>query len=121
MATGEPHAVGTAGELVAPDGSPGLGAKTSLAHGWACGLTVAFTSYALGVRPASPGYRTWTVEPHPGPLRHARGAVPTPHGPLHASWTRTGDTFTLEVTAPPGTTGTLRVHEVGPGSTGRGT
>lgn len=35
MATSDLHAVGTAWELVGTDGSPGFGAKTSLAHGWA--------------------------------------------------------------------------------------
>ena len=109
MSTAPQHAVGTAWELVATDGSPGFGATTSLAHGWASGASVALSSYALGVRPAAPGFKEWVVAPQPGPLTWARGQVPTPHGPLTASWTRDGDRFELTLDVPRGTSGALVV------------
>ncbi|WP_371605997.1 hypothetical protein OG725_05310 [Streptomyces sp. NBC_01213] len=109
MATSDLHAVGTAWELVGTDGSPGFGAKTSLAHGWAAGATAALSAHVLGIRPASPGFATWSISPQPGDLTWARGRVPTPHGPIEVSWTRPGDGFALELTVPDGTHGTVTV------------
>ena len=116
MSTADLHAVGTAWELVATDGSPGFGATTSLAHGWASGASVALSSYVLGIRPTTPGFHAWSIAPQPGPLSWARGQVPTPYGPLAASWTTDADGFELNVEVPEGTTGTIRVP-LGPSGT----
>jgi hypothetical protein len=75
-----------------------------LAHGWASGPTPILTGYVLGVQPAKPGYRTFTVAPHPGSLRWAEGAVPTPYGRILVRWTRDGHRFSLTVTVPAQTT-----------------
>ena len=72
-----PDATGTDWELVGADGSPGFGASTSLAHGWATGATAALSSYVLGVQPTTAGFRTWSVQPHPGTLSWVEGDVPT--------------------------------------------
>ncbi|WP_243076368.1 alpha-L-rhamnosidase C-terminal domain-containing protein [Microbacterium sp. SS28] len=109
MSTAEVHAVGTAWELVATDGSPGFGATTSLAHGWASGAGVALSSYVLGVRPTAPGFREWVVAPQPGPLTWARGQVPTPFGPIVTSWMRDDDRLELNAEIPQGTSGTITV------------
>ncbi len=77
-----PDDTGADWELVGADGSPGFGASTSLAHGWASGATAALSSYVLGVRPSSAGFRTWSVTPHAGTLSWVEGDVPTPHGTI---------------------------------------
>ncbi|HEX4255051.1 MAG TPA: alpha-L-rhamnosidase C-terminal domain-containing protein, partial [Streptosporangiaceae bacterium] len=63
--------------------------------------------YVLGIQPSSPGYAAWTVAPHPGDLSWAEGQVPTPHGTLAVKWGQRGGVFTLAVTAPAGTSGTV--------------
>ncbi|WP_297617895.1 alpha-L-rhamnosidase C-terminal domain-containing protein [Nocardia sp.] len=107
-----PQYTGTNWESLNPDGTVADG-TISLAHGWSTGPTPALTEYVLGIAPASPGYQTWTLTPHPGDLTWARGQVPTPHGPITVSWTRDGDQLTIAVTAPDDTTGTIRI----PGTT----
>jgi hypothetical protein len=58
------------------------------------------------------------VQPQPGDLAWAQGQVPTPHGPISVSWSRdarTG-TFTMDVRAPRGTSGTVAVPVSGAAS-----
>jgi len=88
---------------------------TSAAHGWATGVLPALTNHLLGATPTGPGFVTWSVRPHPGSVAWARGELPTPHGPLAVEWsTRSGRAFTLTVTVPAGTTGTVSVPVRGP-------
>ncbi|WP_410623064.1 alpha-L-rhamnosidase C-terminal domain-containing protein [Amycolatopsis sp. cmx-8-4] len=82
---------------------------TSAAHGWSTGVVPALTNELLGVSPTSPGFATWQVSPKPGSVAWARGAVPTPKGALSASWGQQGSVFSLTVTAPRGTSGSLAV------------
>ena len=98
-------------ESVNPDGAPGIGADTSLSHGWSTTPASALTGYMLGIQPVSPGYATWLVQPQPGDLAWAEGQVPTPHGAVQVSWAgEAGDgEFTMQVTAPSGTSGTIAV------------
>lgn len=95
----------------AADGTPGLGSSTSLAHGWSTAPTSALSGYVLGIRPTSPGYATWSVQPHPGDLAWAEGRAPTPHGAVQVSWASQGGAgaFAMNVTAPTGTSGTIAV------------
>ncbi|MFF5563123.1 alpha-L-rhamnosidase C-terminal domain-containing protein [Streptomyces sp. NPDC012623] len=110
MADAEQHAVGTAWELLGPDGAPGFDSTTSLAHGWAAGATTALSHHVLGVRPTSAGFATWEVAPQPGDLAWARGVMPTPHGAIEVAWSRTPDGgLDVDVTVPDGTSGTVLV------------
>jgi len=89
---------------------------TSLAHGWAAGPTAALSAYVLGMRPASPGWAKWLVEPQPGDLRFAHGSVGTPAGRLGVRWDRDADgrpSFRISVRVPRGTTGTVAVPLLG--------
>jgi alpha-L-rhamnosidase len=104
-----PDAAGTMWELVNTDGTPGFGSFTSLSHGWASTPASALPGYVLGIQPSSPGYRTWTVQPHPGDLSWAEGQAPTPHGPLAVQWGQRHGRFAVDVTAPAGTSGTVVV------------
>jgi hypothetical protein len=94
-------------EGIGAGGSMYEGPYTSAAHGWSTGVVSELTNQLLGAAPATPGYATWTVQPHPGTVRWARGQLPTPHGPLQVSWTNGTDAFQLTVVAPAGTSGTV--------------
>ncbi|MGW3312409.1 alpha-L-rhamnosidase-related protein [Streptomyces sp. NPDC001073] len=107
-----PNQTGTMWENVSGlDGTPGLGSGASLSHGWSTAPTSALSSYVLGVRPDTAGYATWTVQPHPGDLAWTRGTVPTPHGDLSVDWTanKGKNQFSLTVSTPKGTSGTIAV------------
>jgi alpha-L-rhamnosidase len=106
-----PDDTGADWELVGPDGAPGFGDETSLAHGWSSGATADLSSYVLGVQPSTAGFDTWSVDPHPGSLSWAEGNVPTPHGTIEARWAQqpSSGRFALQVAAPSRTLGTLTV------------
>lgn len=110
MADGDPgmtvwEVLDADGSLATPGVNGGHGGNTSLAHPWSAGPTVLLSAYVLGVRPVEPGFRRWRVAPRPGGLRRARGAVPTPYGPLRVRWARSGGGLSAEVHAPAGTGG----------------
>jgi alpha-L-rhamnosidase len=110
-----PDSTGTMWENVGSNGTPGLGSSTSLSHGWSTTPTSALSGYVLGVQPVTPGYATWSVQPHPGDLAWAEGQVPTPHGAVVVKWA--GDSgvgqFSMQVTAPSGASGTIAVPTYG--------
>jgi len=69
-------------------------------HGWSAGAAPLLTHFVLGVRPATPGYGEFVAEPRPSYLAWARGVVPTPHGAIAFSWTRTARRFVARVVSP---------------------
>ncbi|MFI7611216.1 glycoside hydrolase family 78 protein [Nonomuraea terrae] len=87
-----------------PDGSVNPGEMTSFNH-YALGAVADFLHRTVaGLAPAAPGYRRLRVAPRPGgDLTHASAELRTPYGPASVAWHRTGDTFTLTATVPPGT------------------
>jgi Bacterial alpha-L-rhamnosidase 6 hairpin glycosidase domain/Bacterial alpha-L-rhamnosidase C-terminal domain len=95
---------GTMWETIGPYGGVPTDSHPSWDAGWSSGGAPLLTEYVLGVAPASPGFRTFTVTPHPGGLASAAGDVPTPFGTIHVAWTAAGGRLALSVTAPPGTT-----------------
>jgi hypothetical protein len=94
-------------EGIGANGSMYEGPYTSAAHGWSTGVLPALTNDLLGATPTGPGFATWSVAPHPGSVKWARGQLPTPHGPLKVSWVQAARGFTLTVDAPRGTSGTV--------------
>ena len=78
-------------------------------HAWSAHPNYGLLATVLGVRPASPGFRTVLVAPHPGALTRAEGTVPHPRGDIRVRLTRMGrDRLRVEVTLPAGVTGTLK-------------
>ncbi|KAG8625233.1 hypothetical protein KVT40_006984 [Elsinoe batatas] len=59
MVTDERYRSGASWEYLFPDGSPGIGDFTSLAHPWGGAPTYVLPEYVLGVTPTEPGYRRW--------------------------------------------------------------
>lgn len=73
-----------------------------------------FSSYLLGVKPVTPGYRTFSVKPQPTrEVRWAKGIVPTPQGPIKAAWSVTGDVMKLDLTVPGDATADVILPESG--------
>jgi alpha-L-rhamnosidase len=107
MQKGSPFYSGGVWETLAPDATPKFGPGTSLAHPWSSGPTAGLSKYVLGVRPVSPGYKTWLIEPQPGDLTWAKGRVPTPYGPIKVKWEKTSWGLRLEIEVPNGTSGSV--------------
>lgn len=105
MCQGSAYYSGATWEYVGLDARPGLGSGTSLAHPWSSAPTSALCAYVLGVRPLTPGFDTWLVEPQPGDLSWAKGSVPTPHGAIAARWVLRDAGLVLRLQVPAGTVG----------------
>jgi alpha-L-rhamnosidase len=118
MIAAGPDNTGTMWENVASSGAPGFGASSSLSHGWSSTPTSALSGYMLGIQPVTAGYATWLVQPHPGDLAWAEGQAPTPHGAVQVAWAGQGGAsqFSMSVTAPSGTSGTIAVPTYGAAS-----
>jgi len=54
----------------------------SLCHAWGASPIYLLGKYYLGVSPDSPGYETYTIEPHLGGLAWMEGKVPTANGDI---------------------------------------
>jgi alpha-L-rhamnosidase len=54
----------------------------SLCHAWGASPIYLLGKYYLGVRPTSPGYATYIVEPNLGGLQWMQGKIPTPAGEI---------------------------------------
>jgi hypothetical protein len=52
----------------------------SLCHAWGANPVYLFGKYLLGVKPLTPGYKSYLVEPSLAGLQWIKGSVPTPHG-----------------------------------------
>ena len=92
-------------EDIGPYGGPPRNVFPSWDHGWSSGAAPALTSYVLGVRPTSPGFATFIVDPRPGEaVTSASGTVPTPNGDLSVSWKLVNGKPIVSVRAPAGET-----------------
>jgi hypothetical protein len=54
----------------------------SLCHAWGASPLYLFGKYFLGVKPETPGYKTFSIRPELGDLQWIEGAVPTPNGEI---------------------------------------
>jgi hypothetical protein len=109
MVTQNEYYTGASWEYLYPDGSPGIGLFTSLSHPWGSAPTYLLPQYVLGVSAIEPGYNKWLFKPmlYGMGLSDANGTVPTPFGPIHASWTLKNGKLSIEVDAPEGTNGVI--------------
>ena len=75
-------------------------------HAWAAHPNHGLLATVLGVRPASPGFRTVRIAPALGPLRRAEGRVAHPRGDIAVTLERVGASGVAGVvTLPAGVTG----------------
>jgi alpha-L-rhamnosidase len=84
---------------------------TSLCHPWGGGVTKWLTEEVLGIKPGTPGFKTFSIIPHLGRhLTSVEGKVSTPHGEIKASFNVTSGQ--CSITVPKGTTGTFAIPKV---------
>lgn len=70
-------------------------------HAWGAAPANLLPRYVLGVQPYAPGWKVALISPKPGPLKFAKGKVPTPLGPVSVEWNITS-IFTLRLEVPKG-------------------
>ncbi|KAK5112253.1 hypothetical protein LTR62_004414 [Meristemomyces frigidus] len=63
MVTRDEYFSGASWEYLYPDGSPGLGPFTSLAHPWGAAPTYILHEYVLGISATAAGFRRWEFRP----------------------------------------------------------
>jgi hypothetical protein len=83
------------------DGKKGY--YVSLAHGWSSGPTAWLMEQVLGIEPTAGGFREVSIRPDRAGLRWARGAEPTPRGPIRVSV----EPDAVRITLPPDTIATI--------------
>ncbi|KAI0579968.1 Bac-rhamnosid multi-domain protein [Pyrenophora tritici-repentis] len=111
MVNNDSYSSGASWEYVKPYGSPGIDLFTSLAHPWGAAPSYVLPEYLLGVRPVTPGYKEFVLQPAVGylGLKKAAGRVPTPFGGINATWSIDGLSALLTVDVPANVTGTLKM------------
>ena len=82
------------------DGDAAFDTAGSLCHAWSALPVYYHHSTILGIKPLSPGFKTFEVKPYVGPLTHAKGEVMTPYGKISVEWTKTENGIDLSVDAP---------------------
>ena len=103
-----PHMTPTGSERTGSVQDARAAAHASLNH-YSKGAVASFLHrYVAGLRPASPGYRTFEVRPRPGGgITSATTRHVSPFGPIEVSWRGEGRSMELDVLVPPGTTATV--------------
>jgi len=82
-------------------------ARGSHAHGWAAGPTSSLMTEILGIKLLEPAGRKWTISPQPGDLTSVRGGFQTSLGKFEVVFESSDSGETLEIEAPPGSSGFL--------------
>lgn len=60
---------------------------TSLTHPWSAGVVKWLSEEILGIKPLTPGFKSFAIAPHLGKsLTYVRGSSPTPHGVITFSF-----------------------------------
>jgi hypothetical protein len=76
-------------------------------HAWSAHPNYDLLTIVAGIRPASPGFKSVTISPHVGHLKHVSAAMPVPSGAVTVEYNRGPRGIDAEVTLPQGMTGTL--------------
>ena len=76
-------------------------------HAWSAHPNYDLLTLVAGIAPASPGFRTVRVSPHPGTLTLLDVAMPHPHGQISLHYQASGGNAAFDVSLPPGVTGTF--------------
>lgn len=72
----------------------------SLCHGWSALPAYLYQAYLLGVRPVTPGFKTFEVDPFFGVVSSVSGEVSTPSGPIRVEWEKCVDGYKGTVVYP---------------------
>ncbi len=87
-----------------------------LSHAWNATPMTQMSGRILGVVPTKPGFKEFTIDPHPVGLTWAKGKVPTPHGSISVEWKHVGNRLETSFTVPKNTTAIVDGTSYGVGS-----
>ena len=76
-------------------------------HAWSAHPNYDFLTIVAGIRPAAPGFKSVTIEPHLGDLKHVNAAMTVPQGEIDVEYTRTEKGTQANVLLPAGVSGKL--------------
>ena len=76
-------------------------------HGWGAHPHYHLYASILGIRPASPGFRSVRIQPFLGPLKEVDASMPHPNGGIRVRLRCAGDSLTGEIDLPPAIGGEL--------------
>ncbi len=80
-------------------------------HAWSASPNIELFRTVLGIDSAAPGFARVRIEPHPGALGEASGAMPHPAGLVRVHWRLAANGgLTADVSLPPGVTGEFLWH-----------
>jgi alpha-L-rhamnosidase len=79
-------------------------------HAWGAHPVFHYYASLLGIRPASPGFKTVEIRPQLGTLAWAKGTMVHPAGSITVDVKQAEGRLTGQVILPPGVSGTLRVN-----------
>jgi hypothetical protein len=82
---------------------------TSRCHAFSATPTYDLSTRVLGPRPVADGFSRFHVAPYFAGLEWAKGAVPTPAGPIEVAWERRDASIGIEITVPQGISGELEI------------
>ncbi|HMD60325.1 MAG TPA: alpha-L-rhamnosidase C-terminal domain-containing protein, partial [Opitutaceae bacterium] len=74
-------------------------------HGWSAHPNYDLLTLVAGIRPASPGFLTVLVAPHPGALTALSARMPHPAGEIVVRYLKTGQQWSFRIDLPRGVTG----------------
>ena len=77
-------------------------------HAWSAHPNYDFVTLVAGIRPASPGFASVLVAPHPGSLTELSATVPHPSGDIAAHYSKTSAGWIFDLTLPAGLSGSFR-------------
>jgi hypothetical protein len=80
-------------------------------HAWGAAPANLLPRFVLGAQPATPGWKTTTIRPFPGGLKHANGKVPTSLGAIEIDW-KNGDSFKISISLPDGMSANVDLPDV---------
>jgi len=83
--------------------------SSSECHAWSAAPTYDLSTEVLGVKPLTPGFATFVVEPQTAGLTFAKGVFPTVKGDIRVDWSLEKATFFLDLIAPSGTMAEIAV------------
>ncbi|PIL26308.1 hypothetical protein GSI_12064 [Ganoderma sinense ZZ0214-1] len=81
--------------------------RLSFAHGWSTGPTSLLTTYAGGIQLLAPAGAVWTIVPQVGDLTHVDAGFSTSLGRFSSTWSMNATAFSITISTPKGTTGTI--------------
>lgn len=76
-------------------------------HAWSAHPNYDLLTIVAGIHPTAPGFKTVSIEPHLGDLKHVNASMPTPAGVISVDYTRTANSVVAEVTVPEPTSAEL--------------